>query len=166
MKQTSSSCALSILLFTNFFSGHGTIPYFGVLIHCRRTIMTSREAVKITTIETVEHVQPSQWPPGTTFLKAFDGVIRDPTYWQSCARWALLKKYGYLDNKNHVSPDDKNFVEKVSRAWALAANQASKNSDDLAEFLRSGTSNHRKLQFSILDCAPGCQVRKFMNVLS
>jgi hypothetical protein len=28
----------------------------------------------------------------------------DPAYWQTCARWALLYKYGYLDNDSSLNP--------------------------------------------------------------
>ena len=127
--------------------------------------MTKGETVKVTKIETVENFQPSQWPSGEVLLKAFDVVqldppsVRDPCYWQSCARWALLRKYGYLTTTTEVSRSDANFVEKVNQAWSAAVSQATQNKDDLAELLQTGKSNHRQLQFSILDCAPGCQVR-------
>jgi len=105
------------------------------------------------------------------------------TFWQAAIRWALLKKYGYLkqDNNNDTKSDrfqqqqhlfnlDLN-VEAIANLWNevcdLAAVASNNNNDenenenkdnDLLEFIRmGGLSNHRSMQWSVLDCGPACQ---------
>lgn len=140
-------------------------------IRYKTITMGKGEAVKVTTIEEINEFDPSAWPSGETFFKAFHMTNtpaptgpKDAHYWQSCARWALLQKYGYLkDIQTYNQPEDtKEFHQVVEEAWARAMLNQPANvtaHDDLADFLTSnGKSNHRPMRFSILDCAPGCQV--------
>lgn len=105
---------------------------------------------------------------------------KDADYWQACARRALLKKYGYLDGNDDDSWDENspNFVHAVKSKWLSIVSttrkrrsqeendkdghQSPANDDqdnDLVEFLQTGKSRSRTLQFDLMDCEAGCQVR-------
>ena len=136
------------------------------------------EAVKVIALEEIKGVDPETWPSGDLFLRGLqslgitlDGLHeKDPNYWQAFARWALLKKYGYLSDTESDSswcfrPD---FMPRVSSLWmssvvqlvtAATEEKSNLHGNDLLDFLRQrGRSRGRWMQFDVMDCAPGCQV--------
>lgn len=139
------------------------------------------EAVKITKLQDVTEFDPTTWPSGDLFVQALKtgldpsqqllhAQLHDPNYWQACARWAMLTKFGYLDdedtnNNNTDMPTARpDFIAYVSQAWLAAASQPQSNHDeessnDLHDFFRNkGKSRNRNLKFHLMQCPPGCQV--------
>ena len=107
-----------------------------------------------------------EWPSNeffTTVLKPYEHIIPDldsQDDWQVQARRALLQECGFLDRGSAATD--------VESAWERAVNRAVMNSNndddtnvgvnDLIEFIRDGgKSNHRRLEWALMDCAPGCQ---------
>ena len=112
-----------------------------------------------------------EWPSNeffTTVLKPYEHIIPDldsQDDWQVQARRALLQECGFLDRGSAATDTDETAVES---AWERAVNRAVMNSNndddtnvgvnDLIEFFRDGgKSNHRQLEWALMDCAPGCQ---------
>ena len=112
------------------------------------------------------------------------GGKMDASFWQAAVRWALLKKYGCLEQQNsnlkdpfvvvpnenhkakvrtlHFSNDDLATITKLWNEQCDLATTESKingnDKNDLHQFLRTGgLSNHRRMQWSFLDCGPACQ---------
>lgn len=136
--------------------------------------MAKAEAVQVTHLEDVQEVQAEEWPAGSIFVRALElaktdeldddmSTTNNPGFWQASARYALLKKYGYIESREDDDlSNSASFIETVTSRWmSVLQHPASddKNDDDLVEFLRTGESNGRKLQFNLMFCEPGCRVR-------
>jgi hypothetical protein len=149
--------------------------------------MPEVEAVQYTLLQEVEEIQPEQWPPGGVYLDALAraGIARPPppgddaAYWQACARWALLTKYGYLKDHPNVRRSDVDFIQTMAAVWRAAAEpqksppnmaadgttQASTTTtNDLVELLQGARSNNRKVRFALMLCQPGTQVRFYFYI--
>ncbi|GAX20333.1 hypothetical protein FisN_9Hh042 [Fistulifera solaris] len=84
-----------------------------------------------------------EWPPEEILAAA----LTDETstqHLQQGARNALLGKYGY---------------ESWDFLIARTRDKKNETSDELIELLTTGKSNQRQLQWTLMDCAPGCQFR-------
>ena len=115
-------------------------------------------------------------------LRLLPPYQRESIYWQVSARWALLKKYGRLPelllrkNKQqqqqpiHFSQEEIDAIQSKWTSLVVSPSPSPTSSeqqqpddgvDDLMQFLQSvgGRSNHRKLQWAIMDCVSGCQFR-------
>lgn len=122
---------------------------------------------------------PSEFPSGSVYIEAIQahGVElppdqRDPGYWQACARMALLKQFGLWNDKECMCYSDNGVlilsaedIHAVNRQWNNAIQQtthqaAAKDncSNDLLEFLETGTSNQRTLEFASMRIAPGYEL--------
>jgi hypothetical protein len=140
--------------------------------------MPEVEAVQYTLLQKVEEIKPEQWPPGGVYLDALQraGMALPPqqgddaAYWQACARWALLTKYGYFANTT-VRRSDVDFIQRIASVWRAAAlppsappggTQASTTTNDLVELLQCSRSNNRKVRFALMICQPGTQVRFYL----
>ncbi len=87
--------------------------------------------------------QIEEWPAEEILVAALkDGT--STAHLQQGARNALLQKYGY-----------ESWDSLVSRT----RRQQNEASDELIELLTTGKSNQRPLQWTLMDCAPGCQFR-------
>jgi hypothetical protein len=108
----------------------------------------------------------ASWPSGDFLVQALlpkyaDQLpSTDPQYWQTGARKALLTDCGFLPKEQTATID----ATAVQQAWEKLATTIHTSSDedhesnDLIQFFRAGgLSNHRKLQWALMDCAPGCQ---------
>jgi len=103
---------------------------------------------------------------------------REGAYWQTSARYALLKKYGMLPAGNSCEPtrvhrtdgtrelvfsDDQAAL--IRKRWEEAVNAANSNgqdkddSYDLLELLSTSKSNGRTLKWSTMNCPPGAQFK-------
>ena len=120
---------------------------------------------------------PSDWPPGEKLMEMMEtngmdaSKIGDATYWQACARLALLQKYGYLPNDfkmTYICTDDsgtarqlalsKYDLEMIQTTWAKLSHENYSN-DDLQEFLQTSLSSGRELKWAVMDIAPGTQFK-------
>jgi len=127
---------------------------------------------------------PLDWPDGNFMVRTLEkqkvlelqsssensnDLARDPSFWQACARRALLHKYGYLppddiDNGKLTSCNIQNVeeMEKIQMLWKEVVGGSlaeSPVSNDLIEFVKSQCrqSNQRTLQWSVMACQPGIQ---------
>lgn len=133
----------------------------------------SRERVIIHELGTLEdHESLMDFPSGNFLLQAMLPTYiellpsTDPVYWQTAARNALLVECGILSQETSGSDRESNDEEAsvVRTAWERLCEVASKGNveedanNDLIEFIRAGgKSNRRRLQWALMDCAPGCQ---------
>lgn len=166
----------------------------------RRNDETTKEAVTITKLEDVGKIDDlSAWPSGNLFVQAlrqlaeectevtttdsmshnntqFHHQQQDPDYWQACARWALLRKYGYLAKYDNDDFDDmetalrrSDYYDTVTTGWRSVIVRASRQEQDslsscnekndlLDFFQQRGKSQNRSLKFHLMHCSPGCQV--------
>ena len=128
------------------------------------------------------------WPNGQHFVdlfsdEEFDIHLRqtgDSYFWQTAVRWCLLKKfnacpsclqdfnpYQSFDGPYQTLSFSSEESQAINEAWQKECDLARKNNldaspslcSDLGEFLSTGKSNGRSLQWSILDCGPGCQFK-------
>ena len=83
----------------------------------------------------------NEWPP-QEILRHADATAKSGL--QQGARNALLQKYGY----------EKNWDSLVCE---LHHQKEQPPSNDLIELLRTGKSNQRPLQWTLMNCSPGCQ---------
>ena len=119
------------------------------------------------------------WPDGARIMEMMEKEGADPSkhgvaqYWQASARWALLRKYGYLpdnlrdryvENRNGtrqlcLSEDD---IRTVQSTWEKLEEQScsnNTNNDDLQEFMKTSKSCGRQLQWTAMNCAPATQFK-------
>ena len=152
----------------------------------RKNQQEEEEAVKITKLQDVTgEIDPVTWPSGTLFVQALASVdqqqqqqqqqqqhSQDPNYWQACVRWAMLTKFGYLNNDDDDMPTTRpDFIAYVSDTWLAAASQpidesssSSSDTNDLLDFFRhKGKSRNRSLKFHLMHCPPGCQVSEWVS---
>jgi hypothetical protein len=106
----------------------------------------------------------ASWPSGDFILQALLPKYADqlpsvdPQYWQTNARKALLIDCGFLPKDKTTTID----ATSVQQAWEKLAAEIhdtdGNKGNDLVQFYRAGgLSNDRKLQWALMDCAPGCQ---------
>lgn len=118
---------------------------------------------------------PSEWPSGDIWINAcqeFAGVPLEDSapYWQTSARYALISKFGsqlpnMIDQETKRLQFSESEVELVRKRWSELLTTPSGRKDDdgkrgeLSELVSTSRSNKRKLQWSLMDCGPGCQFR-------
>lgn len=120
-----------------------------------------------------------QWPNAKDLKEVFDKEEihpkqqNDEAYWQAAVRWSLLKKYNlcpehlkdpFVRDASNEPPSisfSQADIETIRTIWEeqcdLATSNTTCNDNDLKEFLATGKSNGRPLQWSVLDCGPACQ---------
>ncbi|GKY99946.1 hypothetical protein MPSEU_000948200 [Mayamaea pseudoterrestris] len=133
-----------------------------------------------------DNFDPSEWPAGQDLLDMLQShhieTSHGPEYWQVCARWALLNKYKLLKG-NHVLEEisarkpvqivlngdtvrhlffTEPEMHAIQERWkeclqALENHTVDTLHNDFYEFLTTGTSNGRHLQWSTMICPPACQ---------
>lgn len=119
-------------------------------------------------------MEPASWPDGK-FLKdilvqegvALSNEQQDPLLWQVSARWALLNKYGYLQQMKpyeigngvpqlKFTPQE---IETIQNLWNAVCSSEAGNTD-LKDFLTArGKSNTRAMKWSTMDITPGLQFK-------
>ena len=141
---------------------------------------SGRKNVTIQRFESMEGGSPlpPDWPSGKKLMEMMEtkgmdaSKIGDATYWQACARLALLQKYGYLpydfkiiykctDNSGaarQLAPN-KNDMETIQTTWAKLSHENDDSNDDLQEFLQTSLSSGRQLQWAVMDIVPGTQFK-------
>lgn len=122
---------------------------------------------------------PRDWPSGKKLMEMMEnqGIdaskIGDEEYWQTGARWALLRKYGHLPNSHpwpYVQTESgvrqlcfsKEDMQTIQRTWERLEDQSlpsAAGNDDLEEFMRTSTSCGRQLQWTVMECAPATQFK-------
>lgn len=144
----------------------------------------------MTSLRAVLAVCATEWPNGgfigaavnrfkeseslELYPKDFDGDpnIDSSIYWQACARWALLSKFGGTNHhpgyivttgptKRHVLQMEEPDVIQINREWnaLLERRNSFKTLTELAEFLSNSTSNGKELQWAVMQCQASCQFR-------
>lgn len=140
----------------------------------------------------VTNVDPLTWPSGELIKEMLEKedvdlskTQKDPMYWCQCARWALLKKYGLLNNED-CNPSKENRgsgkqdliftkeqMDTIQGLWKKAVSCSEKGDDgvikddgnsssqakDLLELFSTGKSNQRQLKWSTMVCKAGCQFK-------
>ena len=137
--------------------------------------MGGGEDVEITSYGQVENADKS-WPSGEFLVEIlkkhgakFLGQEADPGYWQVSVRWALMRKFGFPELPAGDNPYEKvedrwqlefsqDCVDSIHQRWASLVRQDDP-SNDLLQFLSESTSNGRTLEWSVMDCKPGCQFK-------
>lgn len=146
------------------------------------------EKVKVTSLEAVKDVGVSDWPSGSFLCNTIDSFRRNdapqlerpnvsnssvPSYWQACARWALLSKFGCTNlhpdyvllsksgegsnNVRHVLQMSDADMAQVRTDWNAVLEN--KKSSELSELLSTSVSNGKELQWAVMECQAGCQFR-------
>lgn len=96
-----------------------------------------------------KEIEEGEWPPYEILQVCFPDNAASKLALQQGARDALLEKYGYETWDSLVLESNQQHEEKE---YPLLYN-------DLMELLRTGKSNQRPLQWTLMDCSPGCQFR-------
>lgn len=112
---------------------------------------------------------PANWPQGKDIMKMLkmsETSAEQEEYWQVCARWALLQKYGLIETQNdsYIVQEDgsRKLVlsaeqrKQIQTNWQDVRNSKSKHGE-LSEFCDTSCSNQRPLQWSLMDCGPAAQ---------
>jgi hypothetical protein len=158
-------------------------------------LIVMTEKVKVTALGAVKDVCVSDWPSGSFLCKTVDSFrIKDDSipiedgddparglYWQACARWALLHKFGHTrfhpgyvvssaNNKSssaesrHVLQIKDDDIGHITAEWNAVLEKKPPPSItapeyELFEFLSTLTSNGKELQWAVMECRAGCQFR-------
>mmetsp|Transcript_6101 Transcript_6101/g.10147 ORF Transcript_6101/g.10147 Transcript_6101/m.10147 type:complete len:277 (+) Transcript_6101:175-1005(+) len=114
---------------------------------------------------------PMDWPRGEIFMNMMtipSESQADQEYWQSCARWALLQKYGLLEKYDpYVVQEDgsrklvfsSEQMQQIQSKWQEARSEGGNATipKELSDFFKTSFSNDRPLQWSLMDCGPASQ---------
>jgi hypothetical protein len=155
------------------------------------------EKVVVTPLGAVKDICVSDWPSGSfigNHIESLRGKDAVPTefgnhlgrgttsstsparYWQACARWALLSKFGgtnlhpgYVVSPNNASGDMRRYVlqmmdadiSRITTEWnaVLGKPQPAGIAPELSELLSTSRSNEKELQWAVMECQAGCQFR-------
>lgn len=138
------------------------------------------ESLVRTYVEVDPSIDMTQWPMFKDVKSIWEEEGVPPRqeggeeFWKAAIRWSLLKKYSHCPKEleNPYKKIDDRFVldfweediKIINSIWeeqcALATSgvvSSSTEDKDLREFLISGLSNGRKLQWSMMQCGPGKQ---------
>jgi|UPI0005819CF4 hypothetical protein len=137
--------------------------------------MVGKEDVVVNSYEVVEEIGDN-WPSGNMLqsVLAKEGIDfvemeKDPLYWQVAARWSLLRMYGFpeLPTGDHAYKKTSSGrtqlhlgdaeIDSIQNRWSSLSASQDDPKNDLLELLKTSKSNGRQLQWSVMDCAPGCQ---------